>query len=46
MQKLCEDFPTDADLERAVLAAVDSVVYTQEETYAALDRVADKFVRL
>lgn len=46
MQKLREDFPTDADLERAVLAAVDSVVYTQEETYAALDRVADKFVRL
>lgn len=46
MQKLREDYPTDADLERAVLAAMDSAVFTKEETFAALDRVADKFVRL
>lgn len=46
MKKVSEDFPANADLERAVLVAMDSAVYTKDETFAALDKVRDKFARL
>lgn len=46
VRKICKDFPTEAELSRAVLAVLDSKVYTQEETFAVLDKIADKFVKI